>query len=475
MGIRMRRLAAVAPDIRIQGGTPGLKCPYCGSNVSAEMQFCPSCKQPLKAKKRVSERRPLMQRAFIALMCVFSVLAICLLAYKLTFWITSYRIQRLYTRGEYTPTINTITLDDGRAGRSIVFYGKDGDQIFLPELNRSLSISGGVARISIADADWFTGDVLDVESAAVTLSPVLVSEAGERTQLPQISFDVLVPDSPITVISPAKDRQTVATSLYLLEVQVVPGSTVQVNGEDVTDMVGRDGLLSQNVNVYPIGDNTYTLLVRTPQHHESRRDITIYRQAYDIAFELSTSVKNYSNSKTAPIKGTIDPEAEITVETDYIPESLNIDHATGDFEFIAKLSSFGDNAVRFRITKPGKEDTVINMSIEYRPTLAEYSKTAWKMDYSGLQRLYEQWHGKVFKCVGPIIDTVEINGQSCYIMNVGTDTERQLLILENHSSVTSVSYGRSYTAYADVSGHDLYKSEYYPVLIARYIDLTPEN
>ena len=62
-----------------------MKCPYCGSNVSAEMQFCPSCKQPLKAKKRVSERRPLMQRAFIALMCIFSVLAICLLAYKLTF------------------------------------------------------------------------------------------------------------------------------------------------------------------------------------------------------------------------------------------------------------------------------------------------------------------------------------------------------------------------------------------------------
>ena len=97
------------------------------------------------------------------------------------------------------------------------------------------------------------------------------------------------------------------------------------------------------------------------------------------------------------------------------------------------------------------------------------------MDYEGLQTLYEQWNGKVFKCVGTIIDTVEINGESCYIMNVGTDSERQLLILENHSSTTSVSYGRSYTAYADVSGHAIYNSEYYPVLIMRYLDLTTDG
>ena len=47
---------------------------------------------------------------------------------------------------------------------------------------------------------------------------------------------------------------------------VVPGSTVLVNGEDVTDVVDRSGLLSANVNVYPIGDNIISILVRTPNH-----------------------------------------------------------------------------------------------------------------------------------------------------------------------------------------------------------------
>ena len=55
-----------------------------------------------------------------------------------------------------------------------------------------------------------------------------------------------------------------------------------VNGEDVTDVVDRSGLLSANVNVYPIGDNVISILVRTPNHVETRRDVTIYRAELEI-------------------------------------------------------------------------------------------------------------------------------------------------------------------------------------------------
>ena len=84
-------------------------------------------------------------------------------------------------------------------------------------------------------------DLTEVESAEVNLSPVLISENGERTQLPTIEMNILPPQSPIEVLSPAEDNLTVFTSVYPLEVQVVPGSTVLVNGEDVTDVVDRSG------------------------------------------------------------------------------------------------------------------------------------------------------------------------------------------------------------------------------------------
>lgn len=462
-----------------------MKCPYCGSQFNGNPQYCPNCKQPLSRARKSEpeqvqqperpehERRTPTEQILIIIATVLSLIAICFGIYKLTFWVGNYRINRLYTRGEYTPTVHETTMDDGRIGRSIVFYGEDGDQIFLPELKKSLTICGGIARVSIADSDWFGNDVTEIQSANVNLSPVLVEENGSRTQLPGISFSVDVPESPLTVISPEKKDLSVVTSRYLLELQVVPGSTVLVNGEDVTDTVDRSGLLSKNVNVYPIGDNAYSVIVRTPKHHESRHDITIYREAFDINFELDTSVGNTSSNKTMSITGTVEVGANITVETEYIEDSLQIDPATGKFSFIARLGDFGDNVIRFKATMEGKQDAIISMNVDYKPTLAEYSAMAWAMDYSQLRRLYEQWDGQVFKCEGPIIDVVYEDDASYLIMNVGTDAEQNLLILENKTSIKEPSFGRSYTAYADVSGRRMYNALYYPALTARYMDLTP--
>lgn len=464
-----------------------MKCPYCGSQFTGNPQYCPNCKQPLSRARKAEqtpvyepdyqdpERHTAAERILIAVAILLSFAAICFGIYKLTFWIGNYKVNRLYTRGAYTPTIHATTMDDGRAGRSIVFYGEDGDQIFLPELQRSVSICGGVARVSIADSDWFTANVTDIEAANVNLSPVLIEENGSRTQLPGIAFTVDVPDSPLTVISPEKKDLSIVTSRYLLELQVVPGSTVLVNGEDVTDTVDRSGLLSKNVNVYPIGNNEYTVIVRTPKHHESRHDITIYREAFDIDFELDTSVGNTSSNKTMAVTGTVEVGANIAVETEYIEDSLEIDPATGKFSFIARLSTFGDNVVRFKATMEGKQDAVISMTVEYKPTLAEYSAMAWAMDYDQLRRLYEQWNGQVFKCEGPIIDIVYEDNKSYLIMNVGKDGEQKLLMLENKTSIKEPSFGRSYTAYADVSGRGMYNAQYYPILTARYMDLTPQS
>ena len=69
-----------------------------------------------------------------------------------------------------------------------------------------------------------------------------------------------------------------------------------------------------------------------------------------------------------------------------------------------------------------------------------------------------------------LIDTF-IDGDKTYlVMDVG-DEEQQLIILENRSSLTNPSLGRNHVAYADVDGQHMYKSQYYPKLVARYLDL----
>jgi len=457
-----------------------LRCPYCGSEFAGEAQYCPNCKQPLSRARYTDaeeqyaprhepkESRSHHQRWLIIFVSLICLIILCFGVYKLFFWTANYRINRLYTRGEYTPTVNEVAMDDGRSGHTIVFYGEDGDQIFLPEMQKSLSICGGTARMTIADADWFSGDVSDIESANVCLSPVLIDERGMRTQLPAINMEIAVPVSPLEVISPATDDLNIVTSRYALEFQVVPGSTVLVNGEDVTDIVDRNGLLAQNVNVYPIGDNIYTIVVQTPSHHETRREVKIHRQVFDISVEVDSSVSTISQTDSTTIKGTIEAGASISVETAHIPESLIIDPNTGEFSFISKLSTFGDNTIRFRVSKEGKSDAVINLTVEYRPTPAIYAANAWAMNYDELRRLYEQWNGQVFSCKGRIVDVYENDGISYLVMDVGS-IEQQLIVLENKSTVARPEVGQRCTALADVNGRSMYQDQYYPMLIARYI------
>ena len=456
-----------------------MKCPYCGSVCADDALYCPSCKQPLPTAHAVGtasegparEKRSPARKAVTALVAVAFVIGLCVGVYKLVGWIQNYQLTRLYTRGAYAPTLSTVQMDDLRQGHAMIFFGKDGDQIYLPEMDRSLSISGGVARMEVADSDWFGLNVADVEYADITLSPMLISESGKKTELPPFNFKIDVPESPLSISSPATDRITVVTGIYPLVLNVVPGSTVFVNGEDVTSSLDRSGLLSTYVGVKPIGDNVITLIVRTPKHRECRRELVIFREHYDIDLELDTTVSDVSSARTMAITGTTAPGASISVDTDYIPESLQVDATTGRFSFISKFTNYGENIVRFHASMPGKEDAVISFAVNYKPSLAEMSSRAWKMDYEQLKKLFENWHYQSFACKGPILDSfTDDDGTSYLVMDVGTE-ERQLVVLENQSSVTNPVMGRRYLAYAYVEGQQMYQSQYYPKLIALYLDV----
>ena len=456
-----------------------MKCPYCGNECPEGALYCDVCKQPLptagvdsEEQKNKRGKYTRLQRWMIALGALMCVAALAVGSYKLLSWIDSYKLNRLYTRGAYTPTVNLVSMADGRQGHALIFYGEDGDVVYLPEMDKSLSICGGVARLEIADSDWFYQDSGDYDYADITFAPVLMKSSGAQVQLPNVNYTIDVPESPLTVTSPAQDGMRVVTSNYPLELQVVPGSSVYVNGTDVTDRVDRAGAFSARVSVRPIGDNTYTIIVRTPQHKEIRRDVTIYRQAYDIEIELDEEVSTRSNENTMTVKGKCEPGAFISVDTDYMEESLLMDMETGEFSFIAKFDHLGDNVVRFRATMEGREDAVISFTVNYKPTLARYSAGAWAMDYEGLRLYYETWLEKVFLCKGSIVDVInDSDGKQYLIMDVSKSGDPQYVALENDTTLTSPSMGPTYAAYADVSGRYFYRDNYYPLLIARYIDL----
>ncbi len=452
-----------------------MKCPNCGASVAAGRTHCARCNQVIEAFATSSARKGPTRAMRVAtgfmwtVFALVSVVFLCLAVYKLYFWFDAWRLERMYTSGDKTaPDVEEITLEDGRIGHAITFYGDDGHSIFIKELDQSFLLTGGLTRIEVADSSWFMEKPEEAEAAVITMTPLLESENGDVAELPPLELTIRVPESPLTLISPTSDFQEVVNSIYSLQLQVVPGSKVLVNGEDVTDVVDYAGLLSANISV-GYGDNNISILVETANHRQTRRDVVLFREPQDIPLEPSLNIAKTSSKDTMSISGTIDPSATLVVDTEHVQDSIRISQ-DGSFSFKAKFTTIGDNTVTFRAQKPGLTDSVVSVHVNYVPSLNDYSRKAWKMDYKNLLLTYRQWYGKIFKCVGPVVEIIQ-DETPLLVMNVGTEDAPEYVILDNASKVASPSVGTTYTAYADVAGNGnyFYSNVYCPRLTARYI------
>ena len=446
-----------------------MNCPKCGTRIKKGMEHCPRCGLGTlvtddQKTTEIVPLRMLILRAFLVFLgLLVTICVITFISVRIHFNNENKRIEKKYDNHVIEETV----YDNGMIGHAISFFAEDGDTIYIEELRQSFMVVGNVARVEFPDYVWFDIDPSNIESANIKLSPILIRENGEKIKLPAFSMNIAVPEAPVKVNSPAQAYNTVVTSIVGIDVDVVYGSQVIINGEDVSDRVDRSGKLNLNLNVYPIGENNISIIVRTDQHKEARRDLVFYRNKMEIELELDPSVGTSSQLAYMTVSGKTEPGAWIEVDTSHDTSSVKIDQQTGEFSFRARFSTFGDNLVRLRATKEGKPDSEISFYVSYLPAKAEYSRNAWAMDYQQLRLIYEQWHGRVFLCKGRIVDMYYEGDTQYSVMNVGKN-EEQLIILENQSDVGSLNVGANYEVYADVAGRLFYKSGYCPHLIARY-------
>ncbi len=445
-------------------------CPNCGANNNASRTVCRECgfdfirdrtpKQNLKAFFS-------LLRGLVIGLCVAYVLFQAL--YKAYYWVADWRMQRYYERrGAVAPTIETFTMDDDRLAHAITFFGDDGDTIYIPELDCAYRVTGSIARVEIADSHWFDANPEDAEGAIVTLSPICISASGAWQELPKIELNIDTPVSPLQLVTPEGEYETVYTSVYNLALKVVPDSTIYVNGENVTDEADFQGKLKLPINVYAQGENNISILVDTKNHKQTRKDIVLYRAPQSIRLEPSLNLGTKASGSTFTVTGIIDPTATLSVDTKYVENSIEVEE-DGNFSFDAKMTEIGDNTVTFRASKEGLTDTVMSVKVYYVPTLKEYSDKAWAMDYDQLKVMTDVWNGAIFLCKGEIKDIVIEGDKKVLIMDVGKDGTEQLVALENKSSREEIEVGSVYRAYADVDSLYFYVDKNLPYLISRYI------
>ena len=366
--------------------------------------------------------------------------------------------------------VYTEVIDDQES--HVIYFHTDDGNIFISALNESYTVVDGEAVITIPDSTWFESEPANDATYDVVLTPVLTTFMGETRVLDTIAYSVSVPASPLEIIKPEGGYEEVLMSLYTLQMRVLPGSHVTVNGNDMSDFVDKRGYLSVNQTIEAIGDNVVNITVLTPSHKETRAQVTIYRPIFDIPLELDINTIDTTSSSNVTISGTFEPGATLTISP--TPVSSQIDHTEGTFKFDLNLSLIGDNAITITASESGKEDSVITHTIYYLPTEAEYSAKAWKMDYDALCSYYKSWIGRIFLCRGTVKEIMPTataepeSGETTVanqqlLLDVG-DGKEQIVYIENYSDV-NVEVGKEYKMFADVAG----LQDGYPYLIARYV------
>ena len=389
---------------------------------------------------------------------------------------------------ETTVVVSPTTLMDGMPAHRITIFGKENATVYLREMQSSYVIADGKVEVTVPDYMWYDTESstyakpVETDTMDVSITPFIrYSQEGDQYELDPIEFTVDVPLSPIYLLNPSTIRADVGVSIFEVRINVQPGSTVIIDGTNVSTLIRETGNVSKNVQVLPVGDNTISISVKSKYCRENKMEVTLHRAQQEIPLELDATVLvewNYepiTNEKYAAandeerakmqrpsIGGTTLPGASITV--DFPHENLELDPATGDFSFMPLFSKLGNNDVVIRASYEGKADSVITHTVYYMPNADIYTRRAWDLDaqYTDLINYINIRKGTIYTGTGTVERIISTAPQMA-IMNIGSESFEKLVMIEN-SSKTTWEVGTKYRIYGDAYG--LYDTM--PRLTVRY-------
>ncbi len=377
----------------------------------------------------------------------------------------SSRNQPTYSR----EVIITATMLDDMAAHTIQIPGEENSDIYIRELHASYEVVNGYATVEVADHTWY--DNLEgnlEETMEVTLTPFLKTDARRQTPLAPITYPITIPISPITLESPDALRTTVSTTMSTIRIVVRPGSRVTVNGVDCSDTVSSEtGEMSYNATVQPIGDNVFTITVRSQYCRENSISVVLYREVQEIPLDLAVGTYGTTDAKIMKVTATTLPGAYVEVTTPHSDLNITDLDSTGKFSFNAIFDKLGNNTISIRATYPGMKPSVVNHVVYYVPPPDEYTKKAWPLSADGYSELLSNIsvrtaNSQVYVVTGIVQYSVSEKPQMV-VINTSEDGKSQPVLVQNYTKI-HWEVGSYYRIYADA--YSTYSSM--PWLNARY-------
>ncbi|MGN0794860.1 MAG: hypothetical protein ACI4MG_10395 [Aristaeellaceae bacterium] len=365
----------------------------------------------------------------------------------------------------------TASLSNDLAAHTILIPGEDGQMVYIAELRKHYDVVGGFATIVIEDHYWYDNlETVTEETMTVTLTPYLKQTSSGSSQKPlqPVVYDITIPLSPVTLVSPESLRTEVTTAMYSMKLKVRTGSTVTINGIDMSDAVDETGILTYNATVQPKGDNVYTIAVRSPYCRDNTLNVTLYREVQEIPLDLDATTYTSTSLRKYQITCTTLPGAEVDILSPHSDLNITNLNTTGEFTFYALFDKIGDNTVSIQASYPGKKTSRVDYVIYYLPNQDDYTRKAWSLsrpaDYAELvgNITYRAEESRIYVAMG-VIDHFVSESPQMAVIYCSEDGTSQPVLLENKTK-TTWKKGTYYRIYADVKG--TYNGM--PWLVARY-------
>jgi hypothetical protein len=253
-----------------------------------------------------------------------------------------------------------------------------------------------------------------------------------------------------------------------IKIIVRPGSHVTVNGKDYSDTVSsQTGEMTYNATIQPIGDNVFTIVVRSQYCRDNTLDVVFYRARQDIPLDLAVGTYGTTDQKVMKVSATTLPGAYVEVLTPYSDLNITELDSTGKFTFNAIFDKIGNNTISIVASYPGKKPSQVDHVVYYLPPADEYTVKAWPLSADGYAELLSNISvraakGQVYVVKGVVQYTISEKPQMV-VINTSDDGKSQPVVVENYTK-TKWEVGKYYRLYADAA------STYggMPLLNARY-------
>ena len=387
-----------------------------------------------------------------------------------SYYVISHFIAPPGSLGENPPgVVITAGVLDDLSAHTVMIPGEEGTTIYIRELHASYVVSDGFATVAIPDHIWYDNleGSLD-ETMEVTLTPFLKSSSGRQTPMDTIHYTITIPISPVELESPDSLRTTVSTTMASIKIKVRAGSRVTVNGKDYSDTVSSvTGEMVYNATIQPIGDNTFTIVVRSQYCRDNTLNVVFYRPRQDIPIDLAVGTYGTTDKKTMKVSATTLAGAYVEVITPHTDLNITELDSSGKFTFNAVFDKIGDNTISIVVSYPGKKPSQVDHVVYYLPPADEYTTKAWPLSADGYAELLSNIsvraaNNQVYVVKG-VVQYVVSDKPQMVVINTSDDGKSQPVLVQNYTK-TKWEVGKYYRIYADA--YNTYNGM--PWLNARY-------